>query len=56
MREWKEFLREESGNGVVEVILILIVLIGVVVIFREKLEKLVKDLMSTIETKVKAVG
>lgn len=24
MREWKEFLMEEEGNGVVEVILILV--------------------------------
>lgn len=55
MRQWKEFLREESANGVVEVILILVVLIGVVVIFRKKLEKLVEDLMSTVEKKAKNV-
>lgn len=31
MRGFKEFLNEESANGVVEVILILVVLIGAVV-------------------------
>lgn len=55
MGQWKEFLSDESANGVVEVILILVVLIGVVVIFRDKLEKLVKALMDTVEKDAKAV-
>lgn len=55
MRQWNEFLKEESANGVVEVILILVVLIGAVVIFREKLQQLVKDLMKSVENKAKAV-
>lgn len=55
MRQWKEFLREESANGVVEVILILVVIIGVVVIFRKKIEKLVEDLMTTVEKNAKDV-
>ncbi len=55
MREWKEFLLEEEGNGVVEVILILVVLIGAVVIFRKQLQALVGDLMQSVEKKAKAV-
>lgn len=55
MREWKEFLKEEEANGVVEVILILVVLIGVVVIFRKQLQALVQDLMQSVEKKAKAV-
>ena len=55
MRTWKEFLKEEDANGVVEVILILVVLIGVVVIFRKQLQSLVKDLMQSVEKKAKAV-
>ncbi len=55
MREWKEFLREEKANGVVEVILILVVLIGAVVIFRTQLQKLVTDLMKSVSKKAKAV-
>ena len=49
MRKWSEFLREEEANGVVEVILILVVLIGAVVIFRRQLQALVSDLMSSVE-------
>jgi len=55
MREWKEFLMEEEGNGVVEVILILVVLLGAVVIFRKQLQALVGDLMQSVEKKAKAV-
>lgn len=55
MRKWSEFLREEEANGVVEVILILVVLIGAVVIFRRQLQALVGDLMSSVENKAKAV-
>lgn len=55
MREWNEFLREENANGVVEVILILVVLIGAVVIFRKQLQSLVKDLLASVEKKAKAI-
>lgn len=55
MRKWNEFLREEDANGVVEVILILVVLIGAVVIFRKQLQSLVKDLLDSVEKKAKAI-
>lgn len=55
MRDWKEFLMEEEANGVVEVILVLVVLIGAVVIFRKQLQQLVKDLMESVSKKAKAV-
>ena len=37
IREGKRFLYEESGIGVVEIILILVVLVGLVVIFKKQL-------------------
>lgn len=55
MREWNEFIAEEDANGVVEVILVLVVLIGAVVIFRKQLQALVTDLMSSVTKKAKAV-
>ena len=55
MRTWEEFLKEENANGVVEVILILVVLIGAVVIFRKQLQALVQELMNSAEKKAKAV-
>ena len=44
----KNFLMEEDGIGVVEVILILVVLIGMVIIFKEQLTDLVEDIFDTI--------
>lgn len=44
----KKFLMEEDGIGVVEVILILVVLIGLVIIFKEQLTDLVEDIFDTI--------
>ena len=44
----KNFLMEEDGIGVVEVILILVVLIGLVIIFKEQLTDLVEDIFDTI--------
>lgn len=53
MRRWwwklaKDFTREEDAVGVVEIILILVVLIGLVIIFKEQLTSLVKNLLSKI--------
>lgn len=44
----QKFLREEDGIGVVEVILILVVLIGLVIIFKEQITNLVNDIFKTI--------
>jgi Flp pilus assembly pilin Flp len=51
----KEFLREEDGVGVVEVILILVVIIGLVLIFKEQLNTLVESLFETINDKAGSV-
>ena len=44
----KMFLQEEDGVGVVEIILILVVLIGLVVIFKNQLTKLVNNIFKKI--------
>lgn len=49
MLGFKNFLMEEDGVGVVEMVLIVVVLIGVVIIFRDKLKKVVSDIFKTIE-------
>lgn len=51
MRGIKEFIKEEDGIGVVEMILILVVLIGLVLIFKEELTELVEDIFDTITKK-----
>lgn len=44
----KDFLYEEDAVGVVEIILILVVLIGLVIIFKDQLTSLVKNILSKI--------
>ncbi len=44
----KGVICEEDGVGVVEIILILVVLIGLVLIFKEQLTSLVGDIFDTI--------
>ena len=51
----KDFLREEDGVGVVEVILILVIIIGLVLIFKEQLNTLVESLFETINDKAGSV-
>ena len=48
MKLWKDFLNDEAGIGVVEMILILVVLIGLVFIFKSQLTALVNDIFSRI--------
>ncbi len=44
----RRFIEEEDAVGVVEIILILVVLIGLVIIFKEKLTDLVQSILSKI--------
>lgn len=44
----KRILKEEKGIGVVEVILILVVLIGLVIIFKSQLTSLVQTIFQKI--------
>lgn len=44
----RNFFRDNDGVGVVEIILILVVLIGLVLIFKTQLTELVNDIFSRI--------
>ena len=44
----KALLQEEDGAGVVEVVLILVVIIGLVIIFKKQITDLVNSIFSTI--------
>ncbi|GMQ57663.1 hypothetical protein AN1V17_20580 [Vallitalea sediminicola] len=44
----KRFWNEEDGMGVVEIALIIIVIVGIVVIFRKKIIELINDLFAKI--------
>lgn len=55
LMEWKRFMTEEDGIGVVEVILILVVLIGLIVIFKSRLTVLVNNIFSAITERAGAL-
>ncbi len=52
---WRDFWKDESGVGVVEIILILVVLIGLVIIFRDQLTSLINSIFERIISDSSAV-
>lgn len=48
LKTWKNFIVEEDGMGTVELILIIVVLISLVIIFKEQLTKLVESIFEKI--------
>lgn len=51
----KEFLSEEDGMGTVEVILIIVVLISLVLIFKNQITKIVNSIFKKISSESKKV-
>ena len=48
LKSMKEYLREEKGMGVVEVILIVVVLVGLVFLFKDKMTAIVSNMFTSI--------
>lgn len=48
---FKSFLEEEDGMGTVEIILIIVVLVGLVIIFKSQITDIVNTLFDGITTK-----
>ena len=48
LKGMREFLKEEEGMGTVEIILIIVVLIGLVIIFKTQLRSLVETVFEKI--------
>lgn len=53
--EIREFFEDESGVGVIEVVLILVVLIGLVIIFKNQINKLLETIFKQINSQSKEV-
>lgn len=51
----KDFWNDESGMGVVEIILIIVVLIAMVLIFKEQITALVKNIWESINKSAKDI-
>ena len=52
---WKDFMANEDGVGVVEIVLVLVVLIGLVLIFKGNISKLMNNIFKEINKKSKEV-
>lgn len=50
VRELRDFAADESGMGTVEIILIIVVLVGLVVVFRKQMSDLVNRIFGTISS------
>ena len=51
----RSFFLEEDGVGVIEVVLILVVLIGLVIIFKEQNTKLLENIFKEVNSQSKEV-
>ena len=54
-KEWMAFFLYEDGLGVIEVVLILVVVIGLVIIFKKQITTLLQSIFKEIESKSKEV-
>lgn len=50
-----DFWKDESGMGVVEIILIIVVLIAMVLIFKENIKELVENIWKSINQNAKKI-
>lgn len=50
-KELKEYAKDDAGMGTVEVILIIVVLVGLVLIFKKQITTIVNELFDSIVTK-----
>lgn len=55
MREWRAFLEDEDGMGVVEVILIIVILISLAAIFKTQITSLVNKILKKITTQANKI-
>lgn len=55
LKNVKDFLREEDGMGTVEIILIIVVLVGLVLIFKEQITKIVESIFKKITNQTNKV-
>ncbi len=56
MNNWNRFWMEEEGIGVVEIILILVVLVALVVIFRDQITSIISNAFSEISSGTETIN
>jgi Flp pilus assembly pilin Flp len=55
LKNFRDFLREEDGMGTVEIILIIVVLVGLVIIFKGRITEIVERLFDKITTQTDSI-
>ena len=55
LKSFRQFLTEEDGMGTVEVILIIVVLVGLVINFKEKITEIVNSIFTKITNQTKKI-
>lgn len=55
LKNMKDFLHEEDGMGTVEIILIIVVLVGLVLIFKDQITKIVDSIFKKITAQTSKV-
>ena len=55
LKKFRDFWKEEDGMGTVEVILIIVVLVGLVIIFKTQITKVVESIFKKITTQTDRV-
>ena len=53
--EWKAFMEVDHGVGVIELVLVLVVLIGLVIIFKKQITTLLENIFKEINSQSKEV-
>ena len=55
MKRWTDFMDDEAGMGVVEVILIMVVLIAMCIVFKKQITSLVNNIWNSINKSAKKI-
>ncbi len=55
LKGMREFIREEEGMGTVEIILIIVVLVGLVIIFKSQITQIINTLFQRITSQTNTV-
>ena len=55
MKGWNDFMEDESGMGVVEIILIMVVLIAMCIVFKQQITSLVNNIWNSINKNAKKI-
>ncbi len=55
LKNVKQFLTEEDGMGTVEIILIIVVLVGLVILFKNQITKVVNSIFSKITSQTNKI-